>query len=54
MKGKTRYCEDLGLELGIQGRWNMGLKRREDFPAGGTAFFWCVYGLELSEHVEEQ
>lgn len=42
--GKTRYCEDLGHELGTQGRWNMNLKRREDFPGkGSNMLLVCVW-----------
>lgn len=36
------YCEDLARELGIQGRWNMNLKRREDFPGEQHAFGVCM------------
>lgn len=32
----------------------MGLKERKTFRAKGAACFWCMFELELSEHVEEE
>lgn len=44
LEGQARYSEDLGLELGIQGRRVIDLRKRQGFSAGGAACFRCVLG----------
>lgn len=44
LEGQARYCEDLGLELGIQGRQDVDMRRREGFLGRGSSMLLVCLG----------